>query len=180
MQERNETLLISYALSLCAIERLVSRQGYETFDEFTLSYFKLNRARRYKGFCSSLHRMKKRCRVRGLRQIRDNGESVDEGTFSLFFARIDGSPSCFSNVSQNEIIIIISQLYVCIFYSQVTTEPRQDRIARLLCYSADVFTLLREEVILNHYDLAYGNMSPVFMYRKKCKGLLIRKARCYK
>lgn len=97
-QGNNETLVWLYAASMCTLDKLSYRYGYENFDEYDAAYLRLNRARRYRGMCRGLNRFKNQCKQRGLRRIRNAKKSITSGFFSPLFAKVSASSSCPKNV----------------------------------------------------------------------------------
>lgn len=116
-QVRNESLIVSYASSLCTIARLSEAHGLENFDDTDKGYFLLNRFRKWNGTCKAINMYRRRCRVPQPKPQRLTKYGIRQGPPSTLFSKLDVLFSCDENVMHKNLwqmyLKNIWQIWLC-------------------------------------------------------------------
>lgn len=182
--------MFQYVSSLCSIAQLVDRLGVDTFDDNTRGWFLQNPARRWTGTCKAIKYVRNKCRSPGRGSSRPLQHSLMYGPSSTLFSSVNTSLKCDAKVSMSLISIHVLLLKLQViqrlklfqnvdFFLQERREKPQFRLARIMCYSASLFMQVQEAIVMNNYDLGFGQSNIAFRYMYKCKALHYRKRNCF-
>lgn len=181
-----EALRVAYVTNLCSVAKSFNNIGPQKFHEPDYSFLSLNPVLHMKKTCSDLRTMKRRCRKIQSSKANFTQPFLQHGPPSELFSSISLDMGCNVNVCNFVMKVLCdfskkmnTKISPYFFLYQVHRETTKERLARLLCYNAEVFMKLLKRQAINQFDYGFGIMNTAFGFQKSCTALYYRRATCF-